>query len=63
MGSFLICSATRFSTSFRRQTGISPSEYRKQMRTWCMRNPSQVENLCLDETQKRKTEDLFYRDV
>ena len=42
--------ATGFSTFFRRQTGISPTEYRRQMRTNCMKNPSQMENLRFEET-------------
>ena len=41
--------ATGFSTSFRKQSGISPTEYRKRMRISCMKNPSQAENLRFDE--------------
>jgi AraC-like DNA-binding protein len=32
--------ATGFSTSFKKQTGLSPSAYRRQMRFSCLKNPS-----------------------
>ena len=34
-----------FSTSFRKQTGMPPSEYRKQIEFNCLKNPSEVANL------------------
>ena len=34
-----------FSTSFKKQTGIPPSEYRKQIEFNCLKNPSEVTNL------------------
>ncbi len=37
--------ATGFSTSFKKQMGISPTEYRKQMAFHCMRDPSQVKEI------------------
>ncbi len=36
---------TGFATSFKKQTGMPPSEYRKQMACNCMKNPSQISNL------------------
>lgn len=36
---------TGFSTSFKKQIGLSPLEYRKRMAFNCMRDPSQVEKL------------------
>lgn len=36
---------TGFSTSFKKQIGLSPLEYRKRMLFNCMKDPSQVENL------------------
>lgn len=33
-----------FATSFKKQTGMTPSEYRKQMAYNCMQNPSQIVN-------------------
>lgn len=34
-----------FSTSFKKQTGIPPSEYRKQIGFNCLKNPSELKNL------------------
>lgn len=34
-----------FSTSFKKQTGIPPSEYRKQIGFNCLKNPSEIKNL------------------
>ena len=36
---------TGFATSFKRRTGMTPSEYRKQMSCQCLQNPSQIEDL------------------
>lgn len=36
---------TGFATSFKKQAGMPPSEYRKQMAYNCMKNPSQINNL------------------
>ncbi len=36
---------TGFTTSFKKRTGMTPSEYRKQMAYNCMQNPSQIEDL------------------
>lgn len=38
-----------FSTSFKKQTGISPSEYRKRIEFNCLKNPSKVSNLSFDD--------------
>ena len=34
-----------FSTSFKKQTGIPPSEYRKQIEFNCLKNPSEIKDL------------------
>ena len=36
---------TGFSTSFKKQTGIAPAEYRKRMAFHCTKNPSQIKHL------------------
>lgn len=38
---------TGFTTFFKKQTGISPSEYRRQMSFHCLKNPSMTEELTL----------------
>ena len=38
--------ATGFATSFKKQTGYSPSKYRKQIIFNCLKNPSEIENFC-----------------
>ena len=42
-----------FSTSFKKQTGIPPSEYRRQIEFNCLKNPSEVANLTFgnDDTE------------
>lgn len=40
--------ATGFTTSFKKMTGISPSEYRKQISFNCLLDPSGVENLKIE---------------
>ncbi|MFT3983697.1 MAG: AraC family transcriptional regulator [Lachnospiraceae bacterium] len=40
--------ATGFATSFKKQIGVSPSEYRKQIKFYCMKNPSEIENLSFE---------------
>ena len=37
-----------FSTSFKKQTGIPPSEYRKQIGFNCLKNPSEIKNLTFE---------------
>ena len=37
-----------FSTSFKKQTGIPPSEYRKQIGFNCLKNPSGIKNLTFE---------------
>ncbi len=37
-----------FSTSFKKQTGIPPSEYRKQIEFNCLKNPSEIKNLTFE---------------
>jgi len=37
-----------FSTSFKKQMGIPPSEYRRQIEFNCLKNPSEVENLVFE---------------
>lgn len=37
-----------FSTSFKKQTGIPPSEYRKQIEFHCLQNPSEIKNLTFE---------------
>ena len=37
--------ATGFATSFKKMTGLSPSEYRKQMAFHCLRDPSGIKGL------------------
>ena len=39
--------ATGFATSFKKMTGLSPSEYRKQIAFHCLRDPSTAEDLNL----------------
>lgn len=40
--------ATGFATSFKKQIGISPSEYRKRIIFNCLKNPSEIDNLTFD---------------
>ena len=40
--------ATGFATSFKKMTGLSPSEYRRQIAFHCLRDPSTAEALSLD---------------
>ena len=37
--------STGFATSFKKLTGMSPTEYRKQIKYNCINNPSQIKNL------------------
>lgn len=37
-----------FSTSFKKQMGLPPSEYRKKIEFYCLKNPSKIENLELE---------------
>lgn len=37
-----------FSTSFKKQTGIPPSEYRKRIGFNCLKNPSEIKNLTFE---------------
>ena len=39
-----------FSTSFKKQTGIPPSEYRKQIGFNCLKNPSELKNLTFENS-------------
>lgn len=39
-----------FSTSFKKQTGIPPSEYRKQIGFNCLKNPSEIKNLTFENS-------------
>lgn len=38
-----------FSTSFKKQTGIPPSEFRKQIEFNCLKNPSEIKNLKFED--------------
>jgi AraC-like DNA-binding protein len=40
--------ATGFTTSFKKQIGIPPSEYRKRIMFHCVKNPSEIENLSFE---------------
>lgn len=39
-----------FSTSFKKQTGIPPSEYRKRIGFNCLKNPSEIKNLTFENS-------------
>ena len=43
-----------FSTSFKKQTGIPPSEYRKQIEFNCLKNPSEIVNLTFGSSDAEK---------
>ncbi|MDO5733302.1 MAG: AraC family transcriptional regulator [Eubacteriales bacterium] len=38
-----------FSTSFKKQTGLPPSEYRKQIAFYCLKNPSEIKDFNFDD--------------
>lgn len=40
-----------FSTSFKKQLGVPPSEYRKQIKFNCFQNPSKTQHLTFQETE------------
>ena len=52
--------AAGFSTSFKKQTGIPPSEYRKRIEFNCLKNPSEVANLTFESNDTENTIQLIY---
>lgn len=44
-----------FSTSFKKQTGIPPSEYRRQIEFNCLKNPSKIKNLTFGSDNAENT--------